>query len=780
MSFRVQARTILQLGAELISSDAIALFELIKNASDAGSSHVDISVVVRLNNWPGSFCQLIDAVELGIDEPATLRNELIKHHNPVGKHVVRWLEKVREAETADELCRLARRANYIRIADTGHGMSLADLKDVYLTVGTPNRFLEKKANTDNSRKIQGEKGLGRLSAMRLGEILKVETTRAKETHWNLLRIDWKRFGENLEEMLSDIKVTPQEGEEKDKPSISGTTITIYDLRAQWDSKRLRDYADESLNRITDPFSKKPLFKVNLHFNDTPIFAEAMDTDYLKMAHAKVSAEFIVEGTALKPELTLRGVVDYKVGDQVRTNTFNIDDLTHLLATAGVSAGAGWNLGSFSMRGYWFNRQALRQVKPNGPLIVKWVNAWAGGLMLFRDGFRVHPYGGPDDDWLDLDRKALASGGYKMNRRQIVGKVDIKNADNPRLIDQTNREGLRDCPEKTALTALLKHILEVQMRAFMNEIEKERRRALDLNIEELTARAAEEREKLEKNFTLLKRKHEVILEETPIIRAMDEAIEELESVLARANEAADEANGAREQLVHLAGLGLMVEMLAHELNRSTQYALGALAEVQNQSNPVFDSALKTLELQLKTLSKRLRSLDPATTSGRNRKETFDLVQTVHDIVAGHQAEFERHHIKCRVSPSESAASINVKMVKGMIVQVLENLLSNSLYWVKQHSKVKDNYHPWIEIEIDRHEGELRITDNGPGVLESIKPRLFTPFFTTKPPGHGKGLGLFIARDIANYHDCKLTLSEEQRIARGRYNTFVLGGLPVVNR
>jgi signal transduction histidine kinase len=780
MSFRVQARTLLQLGAELISSDAIALYELIKNASDAGSPSVDISVVVRLNNWPGNFQSLIAAVELGVETPDALRRELIKQHNPAGTNVVRWLEKVRKAETADELCRLARRANYIRIADTGHGMSLVELRDVYLTVGTPNRLVEKAANTDTGRKIQGEKGLGRLSAMRLGEMLRIETSRVKETHWNLLRIDWKRFGENVDELLSDIEVEPQEGEKKEKASISGTTIRIYDLRAAWDPKRLREYADESLNRITDPFSKKPLFKVNLYFNETQIFAEAMDTDYLKMAHATVTAEYIVEGTASKPSLTLRGSVNYHVSDQVRVNNFNIDDITHLLTTAGVSVSAGWNLGSFSMRGYWFNRQALRQVKPNGPLIVKWVNAWAGGLMLFRDGFRVHPYGGPDDDWLDLDRKALASGGYKMNRRQFVGKVDIKSADNPKLIDQTNREGLRDCPEKDALTALLKHILEVQMRAFMNEIEKERRRALDLNIEELTARAAEERDKLEKNFTLLKRKHEVVLQEKEIIRAMDQAIEELETVLARANEAADEANGAREQLVHLAGLGLMVEMLAHELNRSTQYALGALAEVQHQSNPAYDSALQTLELQLKTLSKRLRSLDPATTSGRNRKETFDLVQLVHDIAAGHKAEFERHHIKCRITPSESSTSINVKMVKGMIVQVLENLLSNSLYWIKQHSKVKDNYHPIIEIEIDRDEGELRITDNGPGVLESIKPRLFTPFFTTKPPGHGKGLGLFIARDIANYHDCKLTLAEEQRIASGRYNTFVLSGLPVIRR
>lgn len=48
MSFRVSARTIIQLGAELISSDAVALLELIKNAFDAGSKRVTIDVVVRI------------------------------------------------------------------------------------------------------------------------------------------------------------------------------------------------------------------------------------------------------------------------------------------------------------------------------------------------------------------------------------------------------------------------------------------------------------------------------------------------------------------------------------------------------------------------------------------------------------------------------------------------------------------------------------------------------------------------------------------------------------
>src|SRR5207253_9585898 len=84
--------------------------------------------------------------------------------------------------------------------------------------------------------------------------------------------------------------------------------------------------------------------------------------------------------------------------------------------------------------------------------------------LFRS-FRVNPYGDPEDDWLDLDRRALASAGYKVNRRQIIGKVEISSILNPGLVDQTNREGIRDSEEKQALRSE-EHTSELQSRGHL--------------------------------------------------------------------------------------------------------------------------------------------------------------------------------------------------------------------------------------------------------------------------------------------------------------------------
>ena len=69
--------------------------------------------------------------------------------------------------------------------------------------------------------------------------------------------------------------------------------------------------------------------------------------------------------------------------------------------------------------------------------------------------------------------------------------------------------------------------------------------------------------------------------------------------------------------------------------------------------------------------------------------------------------------------------------------------------------------------------MMVQDNGPGVPVSRKERIFQPFVTTKPSGMGKGLGLFIARDMAEYHGWSLeTESLAGRIRSNRMNGFVL--------
>ena len=184
-----------------------------------------------------------------------------------------------------------------------------------------------------------------------------------------------------------------------------------------------------------------------------------------------------------------------------------------------------------------------------------------------------------------------------------------------------------------------------------------------------------------------------------------------------------------------------------------------------------STLNTLEVQLKTLKKRLSILDSLSTSERQTKEVFDLVAWVEETMQANEGQFHRHRIQCDVVTEPPGAVHRVKAVKGMIIQVLLNLTSNSVYWLKQQARLQPGFEPRITIVVDTHAKEIRFTDNGPGIPVARREEVFEPFVTTKPPGEGKGLGLFISREIARYNKAALYLSDDHTVHSDTLNTFV---------
>ena len=146
--------------------------------------------------------------------------------------------------------------------------------------------------------------------------------------------------------------------------------------------------------------------------------------------------------------------------------------------------------------------------------------------------------------------------------------------------------------------------------------------------------------------------------------------------------------------------------------------------------------------------------------------------IRQIVEGHQAEFNRHGIESTIEVTPSGNSMTVHLVKGMIIQIIENLIANATYWLKHRKLLDPTFVPHITFRIDSRGRRIFVTDNGPGVnVESIED-IFQPFYTTKPPGEGKGLGLYIARELAKYHRASVTVSEIHRVHSDRLNTFVL--------
>jgi signal transduction histidine kinase len=148
---------------------------------------------------------------------------------------------------------------------------------------------------------------------------------------------------------------------------------------------------------------------------------------------------------------------------------------------------------------------------------------------------------------------------------------------------------------------------------------------------------------------------------------------------RARQRIAEVEDESRQMIEMAGVGLMVEVVAHELARASENALENLEALRKNNVPdEVRSRLESLRTEMKSLSKRVRVLDPLSVSGRQRTEVFNLQDLVREILEGHVGQFNRESIS--VSPDLPETPVRVRVVKGMVVQIIENLISNSVYWL----------------------------------------------------------------------------------------------------
>ena len=428
-----------------------------------------------------------------------------------------------------------------------------------------------------------------------------------------------------------------------------------------------------------------------------------------------------------------------------------------------------DLGEFKFDIYWYNRRIAEKV-PNLTLNAletrDEVAKWSGGPMLYRYGFRVLPYGAPEDDWLNLDVIAFGQAGFKLNRQQVIGRIRVWSPHTV-LSEQTNRQGLVDSDAATALRTIMMWVLHVELRNLINEVDK---------AEQLSKRQAEEKAlafrdtQREVQDAVAELRSNTDPAARPLVervaRGVDKLADQCANLVERIDLAVKEVTDEREKFVYLAGIGLMTEFIFHELDRSVSHTLKLLGNSQRNGNA---AALRSLEAQLVTLQKRISAFDELTNERRQSKTTFDLVDVVRDVLASHENEFERHAIIAEFE----AHPFKLRAVRGMVIQILENLLANSVYWLKQQANYQTGFEPRLCIRIDPAKKVLMVEDNGPGIAPERRELIFQPFVTSKPAAQGRGLGLFISRELAGYHNWQLYLDNEAgRYRADRLSVFVL--------
>lgn len=344
----------------------------------------------------------------------------------------------------------------------------------------------------------------------------------------------------------------------------------------------------------------------------------------------------------------------------------------------ISRDALVKLGGFELEIYWYNRgivDSIEGLTENKTASRAQIARWSGGPMLYRYGFRVLPFGDPDDDWISLDKRAFGASGFKLNRQQVFGRIRIETP-HRYLSEQTNREGLVQSPVSDALTRLVMWVVHVEFRNFINEIDKQER--LQFRKEELENNQVRRAERtlvraVSDLRDMLDGQYEEEIEE--VVSTARDLREEALGVLKRLDEVEKQSTQDREQFVYLAGVGLMTEFIFHELERAVAHTMSVIADVGATRTSV-----STLKDQLQTLHKRVAAFDELTGEKRQTKSRFDLCDLVREVLGNHEREFSRHGIELLLDLPEDECTI--RAVRGMMIQILENLVVNAAYWLKR--------------------------------------------------------------------------------------------------
>jgi PAS domain S-box-containing protein len=224
----------------------------------------------------------------------------------------------------------------------------------------------------------------------------------------------------------------------------------------------------------------------------------------------------------------------------------------------------------------------------------------------------------------------------------------------------------------------------------------------------------------------------------------------------------EAN--KEQLVasaRLSALGMMAGGIAHEINNPLCiiHALASdLMDIVKDEGTAPPQMVARNGARIRETANRIariiKSLRLISREGSGDKsQSTPISRILEETLEVCTARFKANAVKLRLP--EHIPELNVRCREVQIAQILLNLLQNAFDAVMEQRGER-----WVQVEVTQHDDsvDVSVTDSGPGIPLELRSRIMEPFFTTKPVGHGTGLGLSLSKTIAEKHGGKLEYSE----------------------
>lgn len=443
-----------------------------------------------------------------------------------------------------------------------------------------------------------------------------------------------------------------------------------------------------------------------------------------------------------------------------------------------------------------------------------------GIKIFRDGFGIKPYGINAQDWLKMGQGQTSGGSfYGLRPDNVLGFVLISESTNSHLKEKTDREGfvsnawsqnfqrlvslvpktISDLYETIRRTLLLyetevadKHQPYGGPREAVTDASSVVERlstytakgsSLRQRADITNAKLREVSERINKapifSSAAERKVGELLNEARGALDASAGLFDELEEYTAQAKMLAGIVSNLAPRLevlgeqlndyTELAGLGLLAETLSHEVQNQTDrlmlQASNAAKKGQDARSPNRDLVQFSRDVTstVSVLRALVAHLSPSLRYQRDRIESIEVSSLMDDVRSYFEMRWESNKFGCNILLTGN--DFDIETNRGRIVQVIDNLVLNSEYWLKLAADRESEFKPQITIHYEPY--RLRIFDNGPGIDRSVEDALFEPFVTLKPKKQGRGLGLFIAAQIMESFGGSIALLPDRNSAGRRY-------------
>ncbi|TCI93642.1 sensor histidine kinase [Tenacibaculum sp. M341] len=339
------------------------------------------------------------------------------------------------------------------ISDDGKGMSLDDLKNKWLFVAYSAKKDNSEDNNDSGKNesyrdiIQerkhyaGAKGIGRFSSDRLGKVLTIKTKK-NDSKLEELEIDWSKFETNQKNTFETVKVnhnTLDKTVKFPKNSNSGTILEISNLYNVWDRTRILALK-HSLEKLINPFSEKNDFNIEIICKKE--LSEDRNGVYTTGSKEIKGKKYFdrdkVNGSiknAILDILELKtSQITFKISKgKIETQIIDRGELIYHIKEPSKEFKIIKNL---QIDLYFLNRSA----KHNFSLKMGIQPIQFGSIFLFKNGFRVQPFGEKGDDSWGIDFRAQQGYNRFLGTRNLFGRVSISTNDTEQFKEVSSRDG----------------------------------------------------------------------------------------------------------------------------------------------------------------------------------------------------------------------------------------------------------------------------------------------------------------------------------------------------